>query len=87
MTKAVYPVKLHEYLIVGKPVVSTDLPEVRQFSDVVWIANSKEGFVYSIRKALQENNGIVERKRIAIAKKNSWEKRMNQIERIMVKYC
>ena len=86
VTKAVYPVKLHEYLMLGKPVVSTNLPEVEEFSEVVWIANSKEEFVSSIRKALQMNNRIVEKKRIATAKNNSWEKRVNQIERIIDKY-
>lgn len=86
VTKAVYPVKLHEYLMLGKPVVSTNLPEVEEFSEVVWIANSKEEFVSSIRKALQMNNRIIEKKRIATAKNNSWEKRVNQIERIIDKY-
>lgn len=87
ITKAIYPVKLHEYLILGKPVVSTNLPDVRRFSDVVWIADSKEQFVRYIRKALDRNNEIIEQKRIEIAKKNSWEKRINQIEKIIIKYC
>jgi glycosyltransferase involved in cell wall biosynthesis len=86
VTKAIYPVKLHEYLILGKPVVSTDLPEVRQFSDLVWIAGSRERFVWCIRKALEDSNAIRKAKRIEIAKRNSWEKRLDQIEKIIVKY-
>lgn len=86
VTEAVYPVKLHEYLILGKPVVSTDLPEVRPFSNVVWIAKTKGEFVRNIGRALKEKNADSRKKRIEIAKENSWEKRVDQIERIVTKY-
>ncbi len=86
VTKAVYPVKLHEYLILGKPAVSTNLPELRPFSHVVWIATSRDQFVRGIRKALIEDNAVIKEKRIEIAKDNSWEKRVHQIETIIEKY-
>jgi len=37
-TKAMYPIKLHEYLAAGKPVASTNLPELKPFKDVIKIA-------------------------------------------------
>ena len=86
VTEAVYPVKLHEYLILGKPVVSTDLPEVRPFSNVVRIAKTKGEFVRAIGRALKENNADSRKKRMEIAKENSWEKRVDQIKRIVTKY-
>ena len=86
ITKAVYPVKLHEYLILGKPVVATDLPELEQFSKVIWIANTKEEFVRSIRLALNEKDGEIRQERIKIAKENSWEQRTSQITDILQKY-
>lgn len=86
LTEAVYPVKLHEYLILGKPVVSTALPEVKEFSDVVWIAKSKDEFVRGIRKALDDNNALIEEKRIKIAQENSWPKRARRIEKIIARY-
>ena len=87
VTKAVYPVKLHEYLILGKPVVSTNLPEVTQFSDVIWVTKSKNEFVNGIRNALKEDDAVSRKKRIDTAEKNSWEKRVNQIESILAGYC
>ncbi len=86
VTEAVYPVKLHEYLILGKPVVSTNLPEVRPFSNVVGIAKTKGEFVRAIRRALKENNPDSRKKRMEIAKENSWEKRVAQIKTIVAKY-
>jgi len=86
ITKAVYPVKLHEYLILGKPVVATDLPELEQFSKVIWIENTKEEFVRSIRLALNEKDGEIRQERIKIAKENSWEQRTSQITDILQKY-
>jgi glycosyltransferase involved in cell wall biosynthesis len=86
VTKAVYPVKLHEYLILGKPVVSTDLPEVRQFGDVVSIARSKEEFVSEILKALKMNGEHEEKKRIEVARNNSWEKRVSEISRVIERH-
>jgi glycosyltransferase involved in cell wall biosynthesis len=86
VTKAVYPVKLHEYLILGKPVVSTDLPEVRQFGDVVSIAKSKEEFVSEILKALKMNGEHEEKKRIEVAENNSWEKRVTEISRVIERH-
>ncbi|MFX0194953.1 MAG: glycosyltransferase [Candidatus Hodarchaeota archaeon] len=86
VTEAVYPVKLHEYLILGKPVVSTNLPEVRPFVNVVRIAKTKGEFVRAIRRTLKENNADSRKKRVEIAKENSWEKRVDQIKRIVTKY-
>jgi len=86
VTEAVYPVKLHEYLILGKPVVSTNLPELRPFVNVVRIAKTKGEFVRAIRRTLKENNEDSRKKRVEIAKENSWEKRVDQIKRIVTKY-
>jgi glycosyltransferase involved in cell wall biosynthesis len=86
VTECIYPVKLHEYLILGKPIVSTDLPEVRQFSDVVLIARSKEEFVRQVVHALKDNDEIKIRKRIGVAENNSWEKRISEISKKIQPY-
>jgi len=52
-TASVYPAKLNEYLAAGRPVVSTALPEVMPFADVVDIAQEHERFVALVARALE----------------------------------
>lgn len=46
------PVKLKEYLAVGRPVVSTPFYELERYRDVVAVADTAEGFAAAIRAAL-----------------------------------
>jgi glycosyltransferase involved in cell wall biosynthesis len=78
-TRYMYPVKLHEYLIMGKPVVSTNLPEVRQFSEVVDIARDREEFVEKVEKALMIQDKDRRRKGIQTALANTWDQRLEKI--------
>jgi glycosyltransferase involved in cell wall biosynthesis len=83
--KAVYPVKLHEYLILGKPVVSTNINEVKQFSEVVYIANSKEAFIEKIELALKGHDKGKRKKRIQTALKNTWAARLKEVNSALQK--
>lgn len=56
-TRHVFPTKMLEYLAAGKPVVSTDLPEVRAFSPPVRIADSAERIVASLEEAMRGDDG------------------------------
>jgi len=47
LTLNVNPIKLREYLAAGLPVVSTPLPEIIPYKDVVYLAESKEEFTSS----------------------------------------
>jgi len=84
-TKHMYPVKLHEYLILGKPVVSTSLPEVRQFSEVIYIARNKSHFVEKVDQALKDRGEDLKHMRIQIALANTWNHRLKTIERELAK--
>lgn len=50
------PIKLKEYLALGKPVVSTPFSELQGFRDVVHEAINPEDFAEGIRKALAEDS-------------------------------
>jgi glycosyltransferase involved in cell wall biosynthesis len=53
--QACNPVKLKEYLALGKPVVTTPFAELQKYHEVAYEAQTPEQFVTCIKKALQEN--------------------------------
>jgi len=56
-TEAANPIKLKEYLALGKPVVCTPaFSELKSYLDVVYVANTPEGFAQAIEKALTEDD-------------------------------
>jgi glycosyltransferase involved in cell wall biosynthesis len=79
-TATVVPTKLNEYLAVGKPVVSTDLPAVRDLKrghDFVLISEGRpECFLDAIEEALRlpVDGAAVERRR-AVAAASDWRAR------------
>jgi len=72
ITMTANPLKVYEYLSAGRPVVSTDMPEVRPLRDVIRIAYSKEGFVEQIQAVLQEDRAAACQARIEVARNYDW---------------
>ena len=70
---AVNPLKLKEYLAMGKPVVSTPFPQLRQYLDVVYEAKTPETFAASIQRAISENSPELINKRREKVKDSSWD--------------
>lgn len=79
LTLATNPVKFFEYIASGKPVVSVDLPELREYKDIAYIAKSKEDFLRSIDNALSEQDEAVVEKRKLIAAENTWAHRAERM--------
>lgn len=78
LTNAMNPIKLYEYLAVGRPVVSVDLEEVRQLADVVKIAKDKKEFVSFIQESLNDHSEELILKRIKKAESHSWKNLFNE---------
>lgn len=81
VTETVVPTKLKEYLAMGKPVVSTPLPAMRQFShqhEVVIIADDRpENFVSAIEQALFLGADATTKVRCReVAAANGWQERL-----------
>jgi uncharacterized SAM-binding protein YcdF (DUF218 family) len=75
-TRSVYPTKLNEYLIMGKPVVSTNLPEVEYFNachgGIVSLARDVEDFVTRVGEELRGDSEDRRARRVAQVAKNAW---------------
>jgi glycosyltransferase involved in cell wall biosynthesis len=82
-TRFMDPLKLYEYLAMGKPIVSTPIAGVDRFSDYIYIENSKETFCNSIKDAISKNkrSGVI-RKEIEI--RHTWEERINKMLEIIL---
>jgi uncharacterized SAM-binding protein YcdF (DUF218 family) len=84
-TKNVYPTKLNEYLTLGKPVVSTAIPEVEAFSErngnIVYIGRSKEEFSSLIEQAAKAaTTPELYEKRISVAsREGSWREKIEKM--------
>jgi len=77
------PIKLKEYLALGKPVVSTYYPEVQPYADVVHVARDDEQFVAAIREALaQDEPGKVKQRRQKV-RDETWDSKVARIQEFM----
>lgn len=74
-----YPLKIDEYLAMGKPSVATDTKTMQLFRDHVYLAASPAAYVPLIEKALQESDPELKTARIAFARSHTWE---NSVEAI-----
>lgn len=72
LTTGVNPVKLYEYLAAGRPVVSSDLPEVRTFRPHVAIAGNAVEFVRKLEEELAADSPEKGAVRLEIAGRHSW---------------
>jgi glycosyltransferase involved in cell wall biosynthesis len=72
-TRSIYPLKLHEYMATGKPVVATAIPAVDNFRDLIYVAENENQFVEQITRALIEKDPEVVLRRRACAGEHSWE--------------
>jgi glycosyltransferase involved in cell wall biosynthesis len=87
-TATVVPTKINEYLAMGKPVVSTDLPEVNTFNGqhgvIITSPNRPTEFVASIERALLSSgeDAVIGRRRM-VAALNDWEGRFQRMSHLI----
>lgn len=85
LTLAVNPLKLIEYFATGIPVVSTALPEVKKFGDLVFCADNEDEFINLLPKAVNDNNNIRNERRRKKAEEYSWKNITEQISVAILK--
>jgi glycosyltransferase involved in cell wall biosynthesis len=66
-TDCIYPLKLHEYMASGKPVVATPIRTLKTFSGVIWLASGVQSWVDAIESVITGSKTV--RDRIAAGRK------------------
>lgn len=77
-TLNIYPLKLHEYLASGKPVVSTPIPAVVEQEGLVRIASTPAEFLTAVEAAVAESDPGLKQRRIQCASENTWDDRVSR---------
>ena len=80
VTQATDPVKLYEYFSLGKPVIATDMAELKQCGDLIRIGRGTDDFSAKIDAAVDERDSTLRDRRIAFARSNTWAARVDQID-------
>lgn len=86
MVEAVNPIKMWEYMAVGMPVVTTALPEAKQYEGLVYHSNGYSEFFSNITRALADTSAERRRERMELAERNSWRERSQEIINIIEKH-
>jgi glycosyltransferase involved in cell wall biosynthesis len=77
-TKSMFPMKFFEYLAAGRPVVSTRLPALADYSDVATFADGAEAFVAAVDAAISGHAPSLE-SRLARAREQTYESRTGRM--------
>lgn len=82
-TRNIYPLKINEYLIQGKPVVTTDFSDLSDFEDMVEIVSTPDDFIKALDNSFQAKSNSIEQQIISFAYANTWEARSVEFERAL----
>lgn len=83
ITKGNYPLKIDEYLAMGRPVVATRTPTMKLFEEYTWLADKPEDYPRLIEAALQHDTAEERQKRIAFARNHTWENSMKEVYKVI----
>ena len=80
-TEFINPTKALEYMATGRPIVSTAIEDViLQFEDVVKVVRTRQDFAVRCARAALLPNVVAVRRGLKLAKANTWESIVSQLE-------
>jgi len=84
-TKYIYPLKLHEYLAGGKPIVGTPIRSLLDFTHAMTLASTPEEWSRALTESLAPDRVSIDQveKRRSIAKQFDWEVLVHDVARSM----
>jgi hypothetical protein len=89
LNKGATPNKLWLYLAMGKPAIVTEMPNTRnwRFEEGLVYQCSNDRFLECCQQAVRDDKEQLARKRIELARANSWEARMETVRRLYHEKC
>lgn len=78
-----YPLKLHEFLASGTPMVCTPLASIREFEQFVDVADDLDSWHSALARVLRGNLRCSRAERQAVAMDNTWEARVDSIHDLL----
>ena len=82
-----YPLKIDEYLAMGKPVVATRTKAMKLFEEYTYLADKPEEYPDLIKKALAGDSKEKHRQRIAFAQTHTWENSMSELYKVILNHA
>ena len=79
LIKSVDPVKLYEYLVFNKPVISIFYPELRYFQKFIYFYKNDKDIISIIKKVIKKNNLKNNNFLNKFLKKNCWDERAKKL--------
>jgi teichuronic acid biosynthesis glycosyltransferase TuaH len=85
---AVDPVKLYEYLLFGKNIITSSYPEIDRFSDFAYFYHNKEEFANIVKGLLENKNKLkyTSEQASTFLSVNTWNARAEQVNEILKRY-
>jgi glycosyltransferase involved in cell wall biosynthesis len=77
-TRGVFPTKFFEYVATGLPIVSTELPDLRDYPDWVSLARSRDEFIDAVQAAIRLPRRPPAEVR-PFVEQQSWDRRVEQM--------
>lgn len=87
VSATIFPLKLFEYLGAGKPVIITDFnPDLKEYTfGAVNFCGNSTAFGEAINNILKNDNAEKQQERLAVAQKNTWAIRADEVEALIEK--
>lgn len=86
-TKCIYPLKLHEYLATGRPVIGTPINSLLQHADLLTLASTRSEWSAGIANLLADvqTDNILRERRQELARAHDWDKLVHRLAHILAR--
>jgi glycosyltransferase involved in cell wall biosynthesis len=82
-TKGNDPIKIYDYLFMGKPVVTTETAGVKDFTELISICTTREAFLQAIKKYIEYDTLEIVTARKKAGFEHSWDMKIDSVRKMI----